>query len=84
MASITYKNLDAGKKIKEALIFTTEDFRFAAQRQRDRIVKRTGLGLDVSGQKFKPYTPAYAKRKAKTGRDSGTVDLTGPAECSKL
>lgn len=52
------------------------DMLYAGQRQRDRIVKRTGEGRDADGNKFKEYSEAYAARKAKSGRDSGTVDLT--------
>lgn len=72
---ITGINLDVGKKMKKALEFTSDDLRFTAERQRDRIVKRTGQGADADGNAFKAYTPAYAKRKAKSGRDSRTVDL---------
>lgn len=73
---ITFSNLNVGQKLKKDLAFTQDDLRYAAERQRDRIVKRTGQGLDVDGIPFKTYSNKYAERKSKTGRDSGIVDLT--------
>jgi hypothetical protein len=63
-------------RISQALHPDAADMLYAAERQRDRIVRRTGQGTDADGQPFKEYTPAYAKRKAASGRDSGIVDLT--------
>ena len=36
---------------------------------RGQIIKRTQSGKDFEGQDFEPYSDAYAKRKAKTGRN---------------
>jgi hypothetical protein len=69
------RNINLGKKLQQDLKFTEDDLRYAAERQRDRIVKRTGQGIDANGVPFQAYTPAYKKRKEKTGRDSGIVDL---------
>lgn len=44
-----------------------------AQEVLDRIIERTQSGIDKNGQKFKPYSAAYAKAKG-VSRDS--VDLT--------
>jgi phage gpG-like protein len=73
---ISFKGLDVGTKLKKALEFTEDDLRYAAERQRDRIVKRTGQGFDLNGAPFKAYTDKYRARKEKSGRDSGIVDLT--------
>ena len=67
---------DVVLKLAKGLGQNVDDMRYAADRQRDRIVRRTGQGLDVNGQAFKAYSNKYAQRKAKTGRDSGKVDLT--------
>ena len=37
---------------------------------------RTRSGTSVDGGAFKPYTPAYAKRRAKAGRSVSPPDLT--------
>jgi phage gpG-like protein len=73
---ISFRNLDVGKKLQKDLAFTQDDLRYAAERQRDRIVKRTGQGLDLNGNAFHAYTDKYKARKEKSGRDSGIVDLT--------
>jgi hypothetical protein len=49
---------------------------YASERQRARIISRTYRGVDVDGNPFTAYKPAYAKRKEKSGRDSGTVNLS--------
>jgi hypothetical protein len=59
-----------------AALPTEGDLLYALQRQRTRILKRTADGVDVDGASFEPYSPNYAKSKAKFGR-SGTVDLRG-------
>lgn len=41
-----------------------------------RIQITTRAGRDVQGRGFKAYTPAYAKRKADSGRQVITPDLT--------
>jgi hypothetical protein len=49
---------------------------YAGQRQKTRIVQRTAAGKDSDGVTFAPYSPDYAKRKAKAGH-STTVNLFG-------
>ncbi len=67
---ISFSNNDANlrkeinKKLSIALLDATEE-----------ITRRTLRGLDISGSKFKPYTPEYAKRKRDTGRNTN-VNLT--------
>jgi len=73
---ISFRNLDVGKKLQKDLAFTQDDLRYAADRQRDRIVKRTGQGIDLNGLPFKAYSDKYKAKKEKSGRDSGIVDLT--------
>jgi phage gpG-like protein len=63
-------------KLSKDLQQNEQDMRYAADRQRDRMVRRTGKGVDADGQPFRPYSNKYAERKAKSGRDSGKVDLT--------
>lgn len=78
----SFKTLSGGSPLNVALNLakslapTAGDLLYAAERQRARIITRTGRGVDVDGRAFTPYKPAYAARKAKTGRNSGTVDLT--------
>lgn len=40
------------------------------------ITRRTAKGIGSDGTAFKPYTPAYARRKAATGRNVVPPDLT--------
>ncbi len=55
---------------------TEGDILFAMQRQRTRIVQRMDRGIDADGQPFAPYSPAYAKKRDKSGRNVSPVDLT--------
>jgi hypothetical protein len=77
----TFQTLSGGSPLAVALnlaksiIPTQGDCLYAAERQRARIITRTGRGVNVNGQTFEPYSPAYETRKVKTGRDSGIVDL---------
>ena len=41
-----------------------------------QIIIRTQAGVDVHGQPFAPYTPKYAKKRLKAGRNVSPVDLT--------
>lgn len=63
-------------KLSKSIQPNAGDLQYAAVGQRARIITRTGQGRDVNGNPFHAYTAAYAKRKAKSGRDSGIVDLT--------
>ena len=54
---------------------TEEQMLYAAAKQITRIRTRTAAGRDVNGAAFPDYSPAYAKRRAKAGRNA-TVDLT--------
>ena len=45
------------------------------QKVKTSILKRTKRGYDVDGNKFKPYTPAYAKSKG-----SKKVNLTNTGQ----
>jgi hypothetical protein len=65
----------AAKKYLGAFKPTAGDCLYAAERQRARIITRTGRGIDAEGRPFAPYKEKYAERKSKTGRDSGIVDL---------
>ena len=42
----------------------------------EQIRTRTRQGTDMHGAAFQPYSPEYAKAKAKAGLDGGTVNLT--------
>lgn len=55
---------------------TVAEVLYAGQRQETRIVQRTLAGKDVDGNSFAPYSPNYAKRKARAGH-STTVNLFG-------
>jgi phage gpG-like protein len=63
-------------RIKENVKPTADDVRYVAERFKARIITRTLRGVDADQQQFKPYSDAYAKRKAKSGRNSSQVDLT--------
>lgn len=41
----------------------------------ERLVERTAQGRDAYGEAFAPYTPQYAKRLARLGKDGKTVTL---------
>ena len=63
-------------RIKDALTLPTrEDLLYVAERQKARIIARTGRGTDFNGRTFKAYSPAYEKKKVKSGRNA-RVDLT--------
>lgn len=64
------------QRLVVSAIPTEGDCLYAVQRERTRILKRTGGGVDAEGARFTPYSAAYAKRKAKY-RDPSTVDLRG-------
>jgi hypothetical protein len=69
-------NANVVLNLAKGIVPNVDDLRYAADRQRDRMVRRTGQGIDYKGSAFTPYSPAYAKRKSQSGRDSGVVDLT--------
>jgi hypothetical protein len=52
-----------------------EAMEYAGQREITRIRTRTMAGTDVNGSPFAPYSPAYAKRRAKKGRSIAPVNL---------
>ena len=51
-----------------------EDRLYAADRQKGRIIARTNRGIDFNGRQFTKYSPAYEKKRVKSGR-SATVNL---------
>lgn len=55
---------------------TAGDVVYAAGRQKTRILQRNERGVDVNGSAFVPYSPKYAKKRAKSGRNTEPVDLT--------
>ncbi len=61
--------------IRQALEVNAEDMRYMIERQKARIIDRTTRGVDVNGRTFVGYSPAYAKRRSKSGRSS-SVNLT--------
>jgi hypothetical protein len=63
-------------ELKKNLQPTAADMRYAAERQKARIIRRTNLGVDVDGAPFKEYSAGYAKRKQKSGRRATPVNLT--------
>ena len=50
-----------------------------AQESRDNMINRITMGFDSNNKRFEPYTPAYAKKRAKSGRnlDSDRLVYTG-------
>ena len=60
----------------ERLRAVEREFEVALQDEATRLVLRTRQGQDVSGRPFRPYTPAYARRKRAEGRNSSPPDLT--------
>ena len=64
------------RSIQTNLQPTQDDMRYVAERQKARIIARTGKGVDAKGQSFAVYSDKYKKRKEKSGRNSGIVDLT--------
>jgi hypothetical protein len=54
---------------------TEADMLLAGANQTTRIRQRTQEGIDVNGVPFAPYSPGYAKTRAKAGRNTTPVDL---------
>ena len=87
---------DAVRKFIQDTLPTSSPTKMIAAGNKEiaNIKARTAQGLDVDGQPFAPYTPAYAKQRAKLGLstspvdlrrtgellDSMTVEVTGPRE----
>jgi hypothetical protein len=64
-------------KIEKAIQPTAGDCLYAGQIFRTLVRQRTARGVDADGSPFAPYSPAYAKRKAKRLGHANTVDLFG-------
>lgn len=74
---ITIKNQDVLIRLsKERLDKIEHEFEQVLADEATRMVLRTRQGKDVDGNSFAPYTPQYAKFRAKRGRRSTPVDLT--------
>jgi len=56
-------------------LVTAEDMRQIGLLAREQIVRRTMGGHDATGTPFQPYSPEYAKQKAKALGGAGTVNL---------
>jgi hypothetical protein len=56
-------------------LVTAADMREIGLLAREQIVRRTMAGRDAEDAPFTPYSPAYAKAKAKALGGSGTVNL---------
>ncbi|MBI5885370.1 MAG: phage virion morphogenesis protein [Deltaproteobacteria bacterium] len=61
-------------KVKEG-VASPEILEKAAAGLKERILERTALGRDVDGEAFAPYSPRYAKRRARAGKDAKLVTL---------
>lgn len=60
-----------------SIAVTTPDLMREVGEMAIRLIQaRTRQGRDADGQAFAPYSPKYAKRKAKETGTSGTVNLT--------
>lgn len=64
------------RAVKERLEAQKKEFRQAIEDATTEIVVRTKSGKDVNGSSFIPYSPSYAKVRAKLGRNTSPVDLT--------
>jgi len=83
MADMSFKTPGGGDPLNVVLRLqdaftkpTREDRLYVAERQKARIIARTGRGIDFNGRSFQQYSAAYKKRKEKSGRNGGRVDLT--------
>ena len=77
---------EAVMKIRKALVVTEGDLLYAGQRQRTRILDRTGRGVDVNGQAFAPYSqkgPFYYYPNGRTG-NSRFSEKQNKAAASRL
>ncbi|TAL08407.1 MAG: hypothetical protein EPO02_13060 [Nitrospirae bacterium] len=54
---------------------TESDLALAGELQRSLIFDRTARGVDADGAPFAPYAESYAKKRAKSGRQTSVVDL---------
>lgn len=55
-----------------------DTMREAALLARERILRRTAIGMDAHGMPFRKYSPAYAKAKQRaTGTMGVNLSLTG-------
>lgn len=60
--------------LDEIELLTKDDFGRVGRLARERIILRTLQGRDENDRAFAPYSPEYAKQKAKQGA-SGRVNL---------
>ncbi len=65
-----------GLRFKGAGQANQADYIYVAERQKARIITRTYRGVDFEERAFVKYSEGYAKRKQKSGRDSGIVNLS--------
>lgn len=64
----------SGERVSDVPLTTREDMREVGRLIREQILRRTRQGLDAAGKPFAPYSPAYARQRAKLGK-SGRVNL---------
>lgn len=69
------KNFDLSKDAEKIRIAGRRGLARGLLFETTEIKVRTRSGVDVRGSAFKPYSPAYAKRRQKAGRGT-TPDLT--------
>lgn len=77
MVQVSVRNADVIIRLtKERIAKIAQRFEQVLADEAARIVLRTESGQDVNGSPFVDYTPAYARRKAKKGRQVAHPDLT--------
>lgn len=76
-----------GKRLSDAIRVPERVWLDAGTELRRRIIQRTrGRNVDADGAPFEPYSPGYARAKAKKGglTGGGRVNLTGAAAGPKM
>lgn len=64
-----------GDDLRKAIKLTRADFHAVGQLIRDAIIDRTERGVQANGQRFKPYSRAYADQRSHEGYPTSPVNL---------
>ena len=73
--SITVRSSGIPLDLVMATLLTADEWQEIGELAKLRIVERTAKGIGPDGQRWPPYSPAYAKRKAKA-LGPGPVNLS--------
>lgn len=67
-------------RLRDIKLVTREDMFQLGGQIINRITARTNMGIGADGQRFAPYSAAYAKQRATNGLGTSRVDLNVSGE----